>query len=58
MKIRITAGGIYGNDGEIPVGTEMDVKEEPKGWDGRYEVISKTDDKEAVTNPRKADDKK
>ncbi len=33
-------------------------KEEPKGWEGRYEVVGKTDDKEAVTNPRKADDKK
>lgn len=40
MKIRITRGGIFGKDGEIAVGTELDVKEEPKGWGGRYEVIS------------------
>ncbi|MDX0610770.1 hypothetical protein GOC90_25440 [Sinorhizobium medicae] len=40
MKIRITRGGIFGKDGEIAVGTELDVKEEPKGWAGRYEVIS------------------
>ncbi len=40
MKIRITRGGIFGKDGEIAVGTELDVKEEPKGWVGRYEVIS------------------
>ena len=59
MKIRITAGGIYGAEGkELPIGTDMDVKEEPKGWEGRYEVVGKTDDKEAVTNPRKTDDKK
>lgn len=58
MKIRITAGGIYGSDGEIPVGAELTVAHEPKGWAGRYEVIGKDDDKEPVTNPRKADDKK
>jgi hypothetical protein len=40
MRIKITGGGIYGNDGEIPIGTEVTVKEEPTGWAGRYEVIS------------------
>lgn len=41
MKIRITAGGIYGMKGEIPVGTELDLDgEPPKGWAGRYHVIS------------------
>lgn len=54
MKIEITAGGIYGRDGEIPVGTVLDVKEEPKGWAGRYRVISGGDPKgkTAVTNPK------
>lgn len=55
MKIKITKGGIYGADGAIPVGTELDVKEEPKGWKGRYEVISGGGDskaKTAVTNPK------
>ena len=61
MKIRITAGGIYGAKGEIAIGTEFDVKEAPRGWDGRYEVVSREVPKEAVpvTNPAKddADDK-
>jgi len=40
MKIKITKGGIFGVNGEIPVGTIFDVKDEPTGWAGRYEVIS------------------
>ncbi|EJU15163.1 hypothetical protein LH128_00230 [Sphingomonas sp. LH128] len=57
MKIRITAGGIYGAKGEIAIGTEFEVKEAPKGWDGRYEIIGKDAPKEAVpvTNPAKGD---
>lgn len=52
MRVKITAGGIYGNDGEIPIGTTLDVKDEPTAWAGRYEVISGDDEgKEAVTNP-------
>ena len=53
MKIEITAGGIYGADGEIPVGTVMDVKDEPTGWAGRYRVVSGGGKgKEPVTNPK------
>jgi hypothetical protein len=56
MKIEITAGGIYGKDGEVPIGTVMDVKDEPKAWAGRYRVVSGGGkDKVAVTNPTKAD---
>ncbi len=65
MKIRIkapyagaTSSGIYGKDAkEIPIGTEMDVKEEPTGWAGRYDVISGGDSKAktAVTNPEDRD---
>lgn len=60
MKIRLKAPaglpgtGIYGADGvEMPVGHEMEVKEEPKGWAGRYDVLSGGDQvgKTAVTNP-------
>ncbi len=40
MKIKITKGGIYGADGEIAIGTVIDVKKEPEGWAGRYEAIS------------------
>ena len=36
MKIWITKGGIFGAKGEIAVGTELDVKDEPTGWAGRY----------------------
>lgn len=53
MKIEITAGGIYGKEGKpVPIGTEMTVKEEPKGWAGRYRVIGKSESKAAVTNPK------
>ena len=41
MKIRITAGGIYGATGEIAIGTEFDVEKEPEGWAGRYEIVGK-----------------
>ncbi len=40
MKIEVTSKGIFGANGELPVGTVIDVKEEPKGWDGRYRVVS------------------
>lgn len=53
MKIRITKPGIFAAAGEIKVGTVMDVKDEPKGWAGRYEVVSGGKGKTAVTNPAK-----
>lgn len=54
MRIEITSKGIYGANGEIPVGTEMTVKDEPTGWVGRYRVIAGGDakGKEAITNPK------
>jgi hypothetical protein len=58
MRIKITKPGIYGADGEIPVGTELDVKSEPKGWDGRYEVIGKTEGKAEVNNGKYDDMKR
>lgn len=41
MRIRLTAEptGIYGAKGQYPTGTELDVKEVPAGWTGRYVVI-------------------
>jgi len=59
MKIRITASGIYGANGEIPIGTELEVQAAPKGWAGRYEVVGKAPAKDAepVTNPKADDDK-
>jgi hypothetical protein len=55
MKIKITAAGNFGVDGEIAIGTVMDVKEEPNGWAGRYEVIEAgaIDEPKLVTNPAK-----
>lgn len=53
MKIRLKAPvgldstGIYGKDGkEMPVGTELDLDDEPKGWAGRYDIISGGGDRE------------
>ncbi|MBZ3690994.1 hypothetical protein [Phyllobacterium calauticae] len=52
MDIIITKGGIFGKDGEIAVGTELTVANEPTGWAGRYEIISGgKEGKTAVTNP-------
>jgi hypothetical protein len=48
MRIKITASGIYGADGEIPVGAEFDVSEEPAGWNGRYVVVADDPAPEAV----------
>ncbi|WP_425070651.1 hypothetical protein [Sagittula sp. S175] len=53
MKIKITKPGIYGAEGEIPVGTTMSVKDAPKGWAGRYEEVSLT---ETFTAPAVIDD--
>lgn len=57
MKIRITAGGIYGAKGEVAIGTELEVKEAPKGWAGRYVVIGEDpkDGAVALTGKNKAD---
>lgn len=54
MKIEITAGGIYDGEGkEVPIGTTFDVNDEPKGWSGRYRVVSgaAVEGKTAVVNP-------
>jgi hypothetical protein len=60
MKIRLkapeglTSTGIYGKNGEeMPVGHEMEVENEPKGWAGRYDILSggSTDGKTPLTNP-------
>lgn len=48
MKIRIVGlngsdkhSGIFGADGEIAPGTEVELKDEPPAaWAGKYEVIS------------------
>lgn len=52
MRIEITGPGIFNAKGdEIPVGTELTVKDEPTGWAGRYRVLGSTKGKVAVTNP-------
>lgn len=57
MKIRITAGGIYGANGEVAIGTELELKEAPKGWAGRYVVIGEgpKDGAVALTGKNKAE---
>lgn len=52
MQIKITKAGIYGQDGEIPIGTEITVAKEPTDWAGRYEVLSGGDEegKTAILN--------
>lgn len=51
MRIKITAGGIHDGTGkEIPVGTELTVKKEPKGWAGRYAVLSDDKGKTPINN--------
>ena len=55
MRIQITKPGIYDGEGkEVPVGTELTLKEEPKGWRGRYSVLTDPKGKKAVTNPADA----
>lgn len=56
MKIEITGKGIYGAKGEVPVGTILSVEEEPKGWEGRYRVVSggSKEGKTPVTNTASA----
>jgi len=55
VRIEITGNaergsGIYGADGkQIPVGTELTLKEEPKAWAGRYRVVGDTKGKTAAT---------
>jgi hypothetical protein len=44
MRIQITAGGIYGSQGEIPVGTKLEVSSVPDGWAGRYVDLDKQGD--------------
>ncbi|AJA07453.1 hypothetical protein SKP52_02590 [Sphingopyxis fribergensis] len=64
MKIRIKGlngsdkhSGIFGGNGEIPVGTEIEVAKAPAGWAGRYDVISDSPKEGAValTNKNKAE---
>ncbi len=57
MKIRITGRGIYGAKEELAIGTIVEVKKEPKGWKGRYEVISGGDDGNGlIVNPQDSEE--
>lgn len=52
MDIKITAGGVYGADGEYPIGTIIKgLAEAPHGIDGRYDAIDETGEKVLVVNP-------
>lgn len=39
MQILITGAGIYGADGEIPVGARLTLEDEPTAWAGRYQIL-------------------
>jgi len=57
MRIQISAGGIFGANGEeIPLGTEFEVEKEPVGWAGRYTVIAESKGKKAVTAEKPQED--
>lgn len=53
MKIRITAPGIFGAKGEIPVGADFEVTAVPEGWAGRVTLLEEVPKPKAkpVTNP-------
>lgn len=55
MKIRIIAKGIWGANGEIPVGAEFTISGDvPPGWAERVEVIEEAPaDAAPITNPRR-----
>ena len=36
MRIRITNKGIYNHNGPVPIGTELDVSDDFKGWQGKW----------------------
>lgn len=55
MRIRIIKEGLYGGAGALAVGQEFDLSgTPPAGWKGKYEVVSETSGKVAVTNPDRA----
>lgn len=55
MKLRIIAGGIYGANGELPIGMEFTISGAiPPGWAERVEVIEEAPSAGVpITNPRK-----
>jgi len=54
MKIKIIAGGIYGGNGELPIGSEHEISGDiPAGWMERVEIVDEP--KKAakpITNPK------
>ena len=38
-RIKIIAPGIFTSKGELPVGSTLDMNEEPLAWKGRYELV-------------------
>ena len=55
MKLRIVAGGIFGAEGEYPVGYEFETDAAiPDGWAGKVIVIEDEPKPKAkaITNPK------
>ena len=55
MRIRVIAGGIWGANGELPIGAELTIGGPvPPGWVQLVEVIDEPSaDAAPITNPRK-----
>ncbi|KFI27743.1 hypothetical protein CN97_00770 [Haematobacter massiliensis] len=53
VRIRITKPGIFSAVGEVAVGAEIDMSEEPKAWAGRYEVVAAAEGEVKVATPPK-----
>lgn len=51
MRIKVTKGGLYGANGEIPVGTTATVKDIPESWKHFVTVLEDdpSEDHEAIT---------
>jgi hypothetical protein len=56
MKILITGGGIYGAEGELPVGTQLTLDDEPTAWAGRYQILDPDAKAEKVDGEGDKDD--
>ncbi|MGA0540722.1 hypothetical protein [Neotabrizicola sp. VNH66] len=56
QKIEIISGGIYGANGEYPIGTELEVAAVPDGWASKVRIVKAkaAADAKAVTNPAKS----
>ena len=53
MRIRITNKGIYNHNGPVPIGTELDVSDDFKGWQGKWIRVDSPNATLEVATPEK-----